>query len=59
MISVQQKMLVAENCGEYKPKILITSMSSISQGCEGCISYINGKCTKELFKKIEEKIRMN
>ncbi|MCT8978743.1 hypothetical protein N4T77_19355 [Clostridium sp. CX1] len=59
MISVQQKMIVAENCVEYKPKVFITAMSFISQGCESCRSYIDGKCTKELFTVIEEKIRMN
>jgi hypothetical protein len=59
VVSAQQKMLVAENCMEYKPKVLIKAMSFISLGCGSCISYINGKCTKELFEEIEEKIKMN
>ena len=59
MASVQQKMLVAENCAEYEPKNFTTAMSFISQGCSSCISYMSGKCAKELFEEIEEKIRLN
>lgn len=59
MTSVQQKMLVAENCAEYEPKKFTTAMSLISQGCSSCISYMSGKCAKELFEEIEEKIRLN
>lgn len=61
MISIQEKMIVAENCEEYKPKehVLNASMSAISQGCDICINYINDKCTRELLKKINEEIRIN
>jgi hypothetical protein len=59
MASVQQKMLVAENCTEYEPKNFTTAISFISRGCNSCISYISGKCNKELFEVIEEKIRLN
>lgn len=61
MISIQEKMLVAENCEEYKSKFytLNAGMSAISQGCNTCVNYINDKCTKELFEQIEKKIRIN
>jgi hypothetical protein len=59
MSSIHQKMLVAENCIEYRPKNFTTNMSFISQGCSSCISYINGECNKELFEEIKERISMN
>lgn len=59
MSSIHQKMLVAENCIEYRPKNFTISMSFISQGCSSCISYINGECSKELFEEIKERISMN
>ncbi|MTK13623.1 MAG: hypothetical protein F8N39_16580 [Clostridiaceae bacterium] len=61
MISIQEKMLVAENCAEYKPKVYTfnSNRSAISQGCNTCVNYINDKCNKELFEQIEEKIRIN
>lgn len=61
MISIQEKMLVAENCEEYKSKIPILneSVSAISQGCNTCVNYINDKCTKRLFEQIGERIRIN
>lgn len=59
MSSIHQEMLVAENCIEYKPKNFTSTMSFISQGCNSCISYISGKCNKELFEEIGERIRMN
>lgn len=61
MISTQEKMLVAENCEEYKSKVytLNAEMRAISQGCNTCVNYMNDRCTKELFEQIEEKIRIN
>lgn len=54
-----EKMLVAENCIEYTPKDFTTSMSFISQGCNSCINYIEGKCNRELFEEIKESISIN
>lgn len=59
MSSIHENVIVAENCIEYKPKNFTTNMSFISQGCISCLSCINGECTKELFKEIEERIRLN
>ena len=59
MNSIHQEILVAENCMEYKPKKFTTTISCISSGCSSCISYISGKCTKDLFEEIEEMIKIN
>lgn len=59
MSSIHEKMLVAENCIEYEPKSFTINMSFISQGCSSCVSYIDGKCDRELFECIKENISMN
>lgn len=61
MVSLQNKVLVAQNCIEYESKsyIKIINMSSICEGCSDCVNYINGKCSKELFEEIEQIIKMN
>jgi hypothetical protein len=59
MSSIREKMLVAENCIEYEPKSFTINMSFISQGCSSCISYIDGKCDRELFEGIRKSINMN
>jgi hypothetical protein len=61
MVSLQDKILVAQNCDAYRSKtyMLITPISYIAQNCSQCINYTNGKCIKELFKQIEEKIKVN
>jgi len=59
MSSICEKMLVAENCMEYTPKNFTVNMSFISQGCSSCVSYIDGKCNRELFDEIKASITMN
>lgn len=61
MISLQDKILVAQNCEAYKPKsyMLTAAISYIAQSCNQCVNYTNGKCIKELFEEIEEKIKIN
>lgn len=61
MISNEVKMVVAQNCNEYESKYLISliSMSNFSGSCDSCISYMKGKCSKELFDEIMEIIRRN
>ncbi|MBC2582842.1 hypothetical protein [Clostridium sp. DJ247] len=61
MILSYEKMLVAENCEEYKAKsyMLTSSMSLIAQSCFQCKNYVKGKCIKGLLEKIEEKIKTN
>ncbi|AKA71187.1 hypothetical protein [Clostridium scatologenes] len=61
MISLEDKMLVAQNCEEYEPKdyVNITNMSYMSQNCNYCINYNNGTCDKKLFDKIDKMIKVN
>jgi D-arabinose 1-dehydrogenase-like Zn-dependent alcohol dehydrogenase len=61
MISLEDKMLVAENCIEYKPKkyIVSLSMSSICTNCDYCENYKNNICSKGLFEKIDEMVKIN
>lgn len=61
MISLEDKMLVAENCIEYKPRknIIILNMSYICVNCNYCENYEDGICSKELFKKIDQMVKVN
>lgn len=61
MISTQDKMIVAENCKEYESRnnILGLQVSYISGNCSNCVNFTNGRCSKNLFDKIEEVISMN
>lgn len=61
MISIQDKIMVAENCEEYKPKVYILSanITALSQGCNTCVNYVNDKCSRKLFEEIEKKIKVN
>lgn len=52
-------MLVAQNCNEYEGYVVFTSISAISPNCDYCVNYKNGSCTKNLFKKIEQIIKVN
>lgn len=61
MVSMYQKIIVAENCDEYQSRnyVLNSQISYISHGCSDCINYVNNKCTRELFEEIEERIKKN
>ncbi len=61
MVSLQDKMLVAENCIEYETKnyIRIINMSSICGSCNDCVNYINDVCTKKLFEEIKQIVMKN
>lgn len=61
MISIQDKMIVAENCKEYKPKNYIEGLkvSYLSNSCSNCVNFVNERCSKKLFDEIEGIINMN
>ncbi|WP_123052604.1 hypothetical protein [Clostridium sp. JN-1] len=59
MLSFQNKMLVAQNCHEYKAYIVFTNMSALSPNCDYCVNYENESCTKNLFEKIDQIIKVN
>ncbi|NMM64113.1 hypothetical protein HBE96_15840 [Clostridium sp. P21] len=61
MVSLEDKMLVAQNCTEYETKdhIKILNMSYMSENCNYCINYKDGACSKNLFEKIDEVVKIN
>lgn len=61
MVSLENKMVVAQNCIEYEPKnyIRIINHSSISESCDDCANYIDGKCNRKLFDEIHEIVKTN
>ncbi|CAB1262811.1 hypothetical protein ACFHWD_19455 [Clostridium sp. MT-14] len=61
MISIQDKMLVAENCKEYKSKNYIVGLqaSYVSNSCSNCVNFINEQCSKKLFDEIDGILNMN
>jgi len=61
MISNEIKMRVAQNCPGYTNRNYYSLMSMLesSESCSTCKNYVRGKCTKDLFDEIYEKIRIN
>lgn len=61
MIVSEAKSLVGENCSEYDSKNILSksSMTNLAQSCISCSSYVNGRCTKDLFNKIYEALKVN
>lgn len=61
MVGNETKMRVAQNCHAYHPRYLFSSMSlgSSSQSCSNCMNFTRGRCSKELFDKIKDEIRVN
>ncbi|WP_125154799.1 hypothetical protein [Clostridium rectalis] len=56
------KMIVAENCEGYEPmaSVFISDIgSNITDSCENCYNFKDGKCIKNLFDPIKEKIYRN
>ncbi|MFL0197046.1 hypothetical protein ACJDU8_15985 [Clostridium sp. WILCCON 0269] len=61
MFPLQDKMIVAENCKEYRAKNYMFSLqaSYISNNCSNCTNFCNNRCSKNLFHKIGEMISVN
>lgn len=61
MVSLEDKILVAQNCREYEPKnyVKIINNSYISGSCDDCENYIDGVCNKKLFQEIESIVKIN
>ncbi|HBC96557.1 MAG TPA: hypothetical protein DC034_07150 [Clostridium sp.] len=61
MISIQNKMVVAENCKEYRPKndVMGLEVSYISNSCNDCVNFVDEQCSKKLFDEIEKIVNMN
>ncbi|WP_333861825.1 hypothetical protein [Clostridium sp.] len=61
MFSLQNKMIIAENCKEYKSKTYTADLqtSYISNDCSNCINFSNNICKKNLFNKIGKMINNN
>ncbi|EDK35796.1 Hypothetical protein CKL_3818 [Clostridium kluyveri DSM 555] len=61
MFSLQNKMIIAENCKEYRAKSYMSDLqtSYISNDCSNCINFSNNTCTKNLFNKIGKMISIN
>lgn len=61
MISIQDKMIVAENCKEYESKNYTVGLkaSYLSNSCSNCVNFVNEQCNKKLFDEIEGIINMN
>jgi hypothetical protein len=61
MVSEELKMTVAQNCSGYRPRSVYLSMSmgTLSESCNNCANFINGKCAKGLFNEIEREITTN
>lgn len=56
------KMVVAENCDEYNPvnHDFISQMGvTLSETCDNCKNFIDGRCIKNLFDPIKEAINRN
>jgi hypothetical protein len=61
MISNSTKMIIAQNCLGYEPRYIISllSMTSLSESCNNCQSYIRGNCAKGLLNDMMETIKRN
>lgn len=65
MASEEMKMAVAQNCPGYHPRYLYSqlfsglSMGTSTESCSNCQNYTRGKCQKNLFNEIKEKIEVN
>lgn len=61
MIASEAKMIVAQNCFEYSPKFAISmfSMGTLSESCNNCEHFKNGKCLKGLFNEVFQIINRN
>ncbi|SQC00531.1 putative transmembrane protein [Clostridium tetanomorphum] len=56
------KMVVAENCEGYEPiaSVFVSDIgSNITDSCENCENFVKGKCIKNLFDPIKERIYRN
>ncbi|KAJ49780.1 hypothetical protein CTM_21326 [Clostridium tetanomorphum DSM 665] len=55
-------MVVAENCEGYEPiaSVFVSDIgSNITDSCENCENFVKGKCIKNLFDPIKERIYRN
>jgi len=61
MVSGQVKMIVAQNCPGYQARygMVMSTMGSLSQSCSNCGNWIRGRCIKDLFDEVRERIRVN
>ncbi|WP_368489438.1 hypothetical protein [Clostridium sp. BJN0013] len=61
MFSSQDKMIIAENCKEYRARSYMLSLqaSYVANDCSNCMNFSNNKCTKNLFNKIGKMISIN
>lgn len=61
MVSSETKMRVAQNCPGYDAvyEMVMMSMGSLAQSCDNCSNFVRGRCVKELFDGIRDRIRVN
>lgn len=60
MFSSYDEVLVAQNCVAYQSTMLkvIEEMSNVAQSCSSCINYSRGKCKRNMYTDIENKIKI-
>lgn len=61
MVSSELKMMVAQNCSGYNPRLalFIESIGNLSESCSNCSNYIRGRCVKGLFDDIRDMVKIN
>jgi hypothetical protein len=61
MISNQMRSIIAESCPGFEEKYIVSmlSMGNLAQSCNDCANFANGRCTKDLFNSLKEKIERN
>lgn len=61
MTSEQIKIIVGENClgYEYKYPQILSSVDTHASSCNTCKNYIDGKCIKNFFDTIKNKVTIN
>ena len=59
--SHETKAIVAQNCYGYTSRNPwgLTNLGSISESCDSCSNFINGKCKKDLFEGLVSTITVN
>lgn len=61
MLGYNLKSIIAQNCPGYESRFAVSvmSMGSIAESCDTCANFVRGKCRKDLFDSVKEKITIN
>lgn len=61
MLGYGIKSLVAQNCPGYESRYAssILSMGSMAESCDSCANFVRGKCKKDLYDSVKERITIN